>query len=87
MNLEDVYAKQVGKSSVGGLSFGKSFPSIERDPNLMQLERDVMSQLAGLMPKEEPNIRSSPSVGVRTVSYEEALKELLELEKASKIGS
>jgi hypothetical protein len=86
MDLKDVYSKQVKKTSVSshGLGFGNNFPSIEKDPIINQLEIDVMRQLASLMPKEEIPIKSA-SPSIKILSPEDALKELIEMEKNMKI--
>jgi hypothetical protein len=81
MNLSDVYSNRVKKTSVSSLGVGGSFPTIEKDPTINKLERDVMSQMASLMPKETiATVINSPSVKILTP--EEAIKELIELEKS-----
>jgi hypothetical protein len=81
MNLSDVYSRQVKKTSISTLGVGGNFPTIEKDPTINKLERDVMSQMASLMPKEDVSpIINSPSVKI--LSPEEAIKELIELEKS-----
>lgn len=51
----------------------------ERDPQLLKLEHDVFSQLSEITQKVEPNFKQTNKEGIRIVSFEEALKELLEL--------
>jgi len=55
-------------------------PQIEKDPTIIKLEKDVMLQMQRLMPKEE--IIQQPKTSVKTLSPEEALKELINLSKS-----
>lgn len=53
----------------------------ERDPNLVGLENNIFSKMNEIL---GPDIKqSSPKTDVKFVSFEDALKELLELEKSS----
>jgi len=83
MDLEHVYASQVRKSPVpmypGGTSFG---PTYERDPALRNLERSVFGKIKELTKEfEEPAPKNEVTPQLRAVSVEEAIKELMELEK------
>lgn len=56
-------------------------PKIERDPNVQQLEQNIFSRLDQIAKQHQPQ---SPLVnendnGIRFVSFEEALKELIAL--------
>jgi hypothetical protein len=83
MDLENVYASQVRKSPVpmypGGTSFG---PTYERDPALRNLERSVFGKINELTKQfEETAPKQEVIPQLRAVSVEEAIKELIELEK------
>lgn len=84
-NLENIYARQVQprgtvrSGGMGGSSFG---PVYERDPALRNLENSVFLQINELT--KEFNEKAPTSIkqnDVRAVSVEDAIKELLELEK------
>lgn len=85
-DLSNVYSRSVqGRGSVQmrmSTPFGSS--SYERDPYFSQLEHSVFSKINELTKAHEvpraPQLKQST---LRTVSFEEALKELLELEKAN----
>jgi len=78
MDLDKVYQTQVTKSRVS--SFG--LPPIERDPTILNLEKTVFQQIRSIMPEEpKTEVKGGKSLDVRTVSFEEALKELFELSK------
>lgn len=79
MDLEQVYSNQVKKGPVSMLSVGGNFPLIEKDPTIKKLEHDVFSKMQSLMPKEE--IQQKPKDQVVVVSFENALKELLDFSK------
>jgi hypothetical protein len=80
MNLEDIYQNNVKSKKLTLFSTPFETPSIERDPVIMNLEKNVFEQLQKIIPKEETQ-QLTKSLTVRTVSYEEALKELLEISK------
>lgn len=86
MSLSQIYVSHVKHnpinnftSSIGGM------PQIEKDPTISKLEREVMSKMRQIMPQEDI-ICQQPQISVKTLSPEEALKELIELEKGSTIG-
>ena len=81
MDLSDIYSKQVKKNPVSMLQVGGNFPQIEKDPTIKKLEQDVYAKMQSLLPKEEiqPKITNS----VVSLSFEDALKELVEIEKNS----
>jgi hypothetical protein len=79
MDLSEVYSKQVNKKTISSLSVGGSFPQIEKDPTIRQLENDVFTKMRSLMPKEE--IKEMPKNEVVSISFEDALKELLDFSK------
>jgi hypothetical protein len=59
-------------------------PQIERDPESLKLEKSVFARIAELTKDHDiPKPINIKSNNLRTVSYEEALKELLELEKSN----
>ena len=53
----------------------------ERDPELLKLEYNVFKSLSNIVEEVEPNSKQYSPQGVRFVSFEEALKELLEIDK------
>lgn len=79
MDLSQVYSTQIKKKSVNMLQAGGDFPQIERDPVFKQLENDVFSKMRSIMPKEE--LKQSPKNEVVALSFEDALKELLDFQK------
>lgn len=78
MELDQVYQTQISKSRVS--MFG--LPPIERDPTILNLEKTVFQQMKAILPEEtKTTIKNEKSLEVRTVSFEEAIKELFELSK------
>jgi hypothetical protein len=55
-------------------------PKIERDPNIQKLEHDVFSQMQEIV-KTEPSEQSLTTSGVMFVSFEQALRELQQMNK------
>jgi hypothetical protein len=86
-DLSNVYSRSVqGRGSVHmGLGGSSGFSSgYERDPYFSQLENSVFSKINELTKHHEvPRVPQLKQSTLRTISYEEALKELLELEKAN----
>lgn len=84
MDLDKVYSSQVQyrgpvRMGTGGTSFG---PTYERDPALRNLERSVFGKINELTKQfEEPALKKEVIPQLRAVSVEEAIKELIELEK------
>lgn len=85
MSLEQIYTTQVKHNPINNFisSFG-GMPQIEKDPTINKLERDVMQRLQQIMPKED--VLPPSQTLIKTLSPEEALKELMELEKAMTIA-
>lgn len=88
MDLEKVYSSQVQpRGSVRAGSAGGSFGAVyERDPHFRKLENSVFSQINELTKEFEepkPAREEYKKNEVKTVSLEDAMKELLELEKHS----
>jgi hypothetical protein len=81
MDLSEVYSQKIKKSSVNFLQVAGNFPQIERDPNIKKLEQEVFTKMQSLLPKEE----ATPKIinNVASLSFEDALKELVEIEKKS----
>jgi hypothetical protein len=81
MSLEDIYSKEVrGNKSIGSLPCYGAPPIVERDPNIRKLEQDVFQQLLRVIP-EEPKPKINNSTVIQQVSFEDALKELVQLDK------
>jgi len=91
MKLNDIYGKLVAnKGSV--LPLQQTNPSVlplqkQRDPKSVQLEADIAKKMndaiVNQQPKETPK-QSLPPQTIKEVSFEDALKELAELEKKNK---
>lgn len=79
MDLSEVYSNQVNKKAISNLSIGGSFPQIEKDPTIRQLENDVFNKMRSIMPKEE--VQQAPKDEVVSLSFQDALKELLDFQK------
>lgn len=52
----------------------------ERDPNLINLERDVFSKMSEATAAKNPKPSVSQDTGVKHVSFEDAIKELSSLD-------
>lgn len=87
MNLSDVYSQQVKKIPAAG-SFRGSFglPPIEKDPIINQLEQDVFAKLHEVDKLDHPNPEPIVvnSLELKSFSYEDALKELIEIKNKNK---
>jgi hypothetical protein len=83
MDLSEIYANRVKKSPVSTLSVGGHFPSIQtRDSTINKLEIDVFSKMKEIIGKDSPtNNQNIPKPSVKSLSFEEALKELSNLNK------
>lgn len=55
-------------------------PKIERDPNIQKLEHDVFAQMKEIV-KSEPLQQGEATPDVQFVSFEDAIKELAEMNK------
>jgi hypothetical protein len=55
-------------------------PKIERDPNIQKLEHDVFAQMNEIV-KTEPLQQGQATSDVQFVSFEDAIKELAEMNK------
>jgi hypothetical protein len=55
-------------------------PKIERDPNIQKLERDVFFQMQEIV-KTEPLQQGQAISDVQFVSFEDAIRELAEMNK------
>jgi hypothetical protein len=81
-NLENIYASSVAnRGSINNLSFGSSMVQKERDPSLVNLENTVFSQMFELIKEEKPPKPVYKENELKVVSYEDAIRELAELEK------
>jgi hypothetical protein len=82
MSLGDVYSQSVKGRIVGGLTISGSAPPpiIERDPQVRKLEQEVFTRIYELV-KPEPIEQGQPIPNVEFVSFEQALKELQQLDK------
>ncbi len=55
-------------------------PKIERDPNIQKLEHDVFSQIQEIV-KTEPSQQEQVTHNIQFVSFEDAIKELTQMNK------
>ena len=85
-SLADVYTSTVrGKGIVIGSGLGSiGGPIYTRDQNLVKLENDIFSKIAeignDIAKDNSPNIPLLKQQNIKTISVEDAIKELLELE-------
>jgi len=79
MSLQKAYLNNVKSSKrITGSSMG--LPPIERDPTIMQLEKDLFSKIREINPPETVKV----SKDVAPLSVEDAIKELIQTHKNSK---
>lgn len=81
MSLENIYLNQVKHTPVNVFtsSMGNGImPIIEKDPTIAKLEEDVFAKIREISPPEE----IKKPINVQSLSVEDSIKELLELEKA-----
>jgi hypothetical protein len=83
MDLSEVYANQVKKSKISNLSVGGNFPQIQKDPTIAKLENDVLSKLKDISGPDHVKSREINKITVNSLSFEEALKELANIQKNS----
>lgn len=90
MNLADVYTNHIVSRKIripSGITSSSVSVAPERDPKLIQLENTVTNQMQQAIKQyaEPQKVNTSPRVVtksiVREVSFQEAIQELLELEK------
>lgn len=55
-------------------------PKIERDPNIQKLENDVFAQMREIV-KSEPLQQGEATPDVQFVSFEDAIRELAQMNK------
>ena len=82
MSLGDIYSQSVKGKAVGGLpSIGSAAPPIiERDPQVRKLEQDVFARMHEIV-KPEPLEQTAATPEVEIVSFEDAIKELAQMNK------
>ena len=81
MSLESAYT-QVKRSKIfNGTTSSGFMPEIQKDPTIMRLEQDVFSKMREVCPQESIQINKPDITTVKVLSPEEALKELIEIEK------
>ena len=72
----------MNRGRINNLSFGSSMVQKERDPSLVNLENTVFAQMFELVKEEKPPQPVYKQNELKVVSYEDALKELAELENS-----
>lgn len=82
MSLESVYSNQVQQTGLIGLlpNYGRP-PIIERDPNIDKLEQNVLQLIMNVVAEETPVTKSVETPVVQVVSFEDALRELAQMNK------
>lgn len=87
-DLSNIYSQSVQGRLVPMARLSSPFsgsPQIERDSALINLEASVFSKINELTKQYDvPSVPKVKSSTLRTISFEEALKELAELEQANK---
>ena len=81
MSLESIYLSQIKHTPINSFtsSMGNGImPIIEKDPTIARLEQDLFDKIQEISPPEP----IQKPIGVQPLSVEDAIKELLELEKA-----
>ncbi|NBV29899.1 hypothetical protein EBS02_12965 [bacterium] len=82
MSLGDVYSQSVKGKAAGGLpTIGSATPPIiERDPQVRKLEQDVFARMHEIV-KPEPLEQGQATTNVEFVSFEDAIRELQQMNK------
>jgi len=86
MELSDIYANRVKRNKITNLSIGSNFPQIQKDPTIAKLEKDVFSKLKNISDPDHINFKEITNINntnVNSLSFEEALKELSNIQKNS----
>lgn len=82
MTIESIYLNQVKSNPISRFCTSTlGGPEIERDPTISKLESEVFKKFLEISPPEQIPQKTN---FISPVSVENAIKELLELEKASK---
>jgi len=80
MSLENAYSA-VPKKTISTFSCAGRMPIMQRDEIFINLENNIVSQMLDVLPKEaiepKPTLINTP---VKFVSFEDAMKELSQLE-------
>ena len=82
MSLGDIYSQSVKGKAVRGLpTVGSAAPPIiERDPQVRKLEQDVFTRMHEIV-KPEPLEQGQATPNVEFVSFEQAIRELQQMNK------
>jgi hypothetical protein len=93
MKLKDIYGSNVAgrgpimpAQTMGQMSGSSQYlPVKERDPKSIKLENDVAQKMTQAVVQALPkNIPVAPPQSLKTVSFEDAIRELAEFEKNNK---
>jgi hypothetical protein len=78
MGLEDIYQRNVNKNPIiqAGISSGMPVTR-ERDPQLIKLEQDVLTQMAEISEPSVEQKQEIPKINLQSVGLEQAMRELL----------
>lgn len=57
---------------------------IDKDPALQQQAQQVWQQMSNIISEHEPQDKSKPTNAINTIGMEQAIRELLELQKQIK---
>lgn len=81
MDLSDIYANKVKKTSITSISMNGNAPSFERDPIFLKLENDVFLKLKEISsPEPICNVPANKNI-IKTFNFEDAIKDLANLKK------
>lgn len=83
MDLSEIYTNQVKKNKITNLSIGGNFPQIQKDPTIAKLENDVFSKMREISGPDDIKSKEISNIKVTSLSFEEALKELANIQKNS----
>lgn len=83
MDLSEIYTNQVKKNKITNLSIGGNFPQIQKDPTIAKLEKDVFSKMREISGPDDIKSKEISNIKVTSLSFEEALKELANIQKNS----
>ena len=75
VSIESAY-DLVSKSPVKNFTCAGRMPTIERDSNIINLEKTIYSQIKSAIPQEEIIVPQNPPQQISFVSVEDAMRDL-----------
>jgi hypothetical protein len=84
MELSDVYQQQIARKQIS-FSSNVPLPPFERDQNILNLEKTVFDKFKELGALDEPmtNQTKTKQEQVKTFTFEDAIKDLINIKKNS----